>query len=52
MVYRYVSAGTIEEKVVALQRRKRDLFDRVVDDGGAMSGAITADDIRALLDAD
>ena len=49
MVYRLVSSGTIEEKVVALQERKRDLFQRVVDDGGSMSGAITADDVRDLL---
>ncbi len=49
-VYRLVSAGTIEEKVVALQERKRDLFQRVVDDGGALSGAITADDVKDLLD--
>ncbi len=52
MVYRLISASTIEEKVVALQQRKRDLFERVVDEGGSMSGAITADDIRALLDPD
>ncbi|KNX39565.1 hypothetical protein VV01_17530 [Luteipulveratus halotolerans] len=50
MVYRMVSSGTIEEKVVALQDKKRELFDRVVDEGGALSGRITADDIRALLD--
>lgn len=49
-VYRLVSAGTIEEKVVALQERKRDLFQRVVDEGGALSGAITADDVKDLLD--
>ncbi|EWT02359.1 helicase SNF2 [Intrasporangium oryzae NRRL B-24470] len=48
-VYRLVSAGTIEEKVVALQERKRDLFQRVVDEGGALSGAITSDDVRDLL---
>jgi superfamily II DNA or RNA helicase len=48
-VYRLVSAGTIEEKVVALQERKRDLFQRVVDEGGALSGAITAEDVRDLL---
>ncbi|HEX6055005.1 MAG TPA: DEAD/DEAH box helicase, partial [Intrasporangium sp.] len=48
-VYRLVSAGTIEEKVVALQERKRDLFQRVVDEGGALSGAITADDVKDLL---
>ena len=48
-VYRLVSAGTIEEKVVALQERKRDLFQRVVDEGGSLSGAITSDDVRELL---
>lgn len=52
MVYRLVSTGTIEEKVLALQERKRDLFQRVVDDGGALSGAITNEDIRALLDVE
>ncbi len=48
-VYRLVSADTIEEKVVALQERKRDLFQRVVDEGGALSGAISAGDVRDLL---
>ncbi|MGL5851234.1 MAG: SNF2-related protein, partial [Phycicoccus sp.] len=50
-VYRLVSRHTIEEKVVALQERKRDLFAQVVDDGGALSGALTADDLRELLHA-
>lgn len=50
MVYRLVSEGTVEDKVVALQQRKRDLFDRVLGSGGALSSAITADDIRGLLD--
>ncbi|MGR6965335.1 DEAD/DEAH box helicase [Geodermatophilus sp. URMC 61] len=50
MVYRLVAAGTIEEKVVALQERKRDLVARVMDDdGGALSGALTAEDIRGLF---
>ena len=49
-VYRLVSEDTIEDKVVALQQRKRELFAQVVDDGDAMSGAVTADDIRGLLD--
>ncbi|MGB3184971.1 MAG: DEAD/DEAH box helicase [Ornithinimicrobium sp.] len=51
MVYRMVSSNTIEDKVVALQERKRDLFARVVDDGEFSSGAITAEDIRGLLGA-
>lgn len=48
-VYRFVSEDTIEDKVVALQQRKRDLFAQVVDEGEALAGAVTADDIRGLL---
>ena len=45
-----VSEDTIEEKVVALQERKRDLFTSVIDSGSFSSGAITAADIRGLFD--
>ncbi|MGB3302721.1 SNF2-related protein [Gordonia sp. (in: high G+C Gram-positive bacteria)] len=48
-VYRMVSTGTIEEKVIDLQTRKRELFNALIDDGAAFSGAITADDVRGLL---
>ncbi|HEU5417827.1 MAG TPA: DEAD/DEAH box helicase [Streptosporangiaceae bacterium] len=50
MVYRLISAGTIEEKVLALQQRKAELFASVMDSGNAFGAALTADDIRALLD--
>jgi SNF2 family DNA or RNA helicase len=50
MVYRLISAGTIEEKVLALQRRKAELFTSVMDTGNAFGATLTADDIRALLD--
>jgi len=50
MVYRYVSTGTIEEKVMELKARKADLFSSVLDGEGALTGALTADDIRGLLD--
>ena len=50
MVYRLVAADTIEQKVLALQQRKRDLFARVMEDEeGALSGALTAEDIRSLF---
>ncbi|MEJ5912846.1 DEAD/DEAH box helicase [Pseudokineococcus sp. 1T1Z-3] len=49
MVYRLVSAGTIEEKVMALKERKADLFARVVEDGGALSGPMTAEDLGSLF---
>lgn len=48
-VYRLIAAGTIEEKVLALQRRKAALFDAVIDDGDAFAAALDADDIRGLL---
>ncbi|MBE6480863.1 MAG: helicase [Actinomyces ruminicola] len=59
MVYRLVSAGTIEEKVMALKEKKAELFDRVVEgsrdetagDGAAPAGRarLTAQEIRELL---
>ncbi|MFP5345574.1 MAG: SNF2-related protein [Actinomycetes bacterium] len=49
MVYRLVSAGTIEEKVMELKARKQDLFTRVLDDDGLLSTSLTADDIKGLL---
>jgi len=52
MVYRLVSANTIEQKVVALQERKRQLFGQVIDGGALSGGQITADEIRGLLAAD
>jgi superfamily II DNA or RNA helicase len=52
MVYRLVSTGTIEEKVMALKEQKAKLFTSVMDDDEAVfSGSLTADDIRGLLDA-
>ena len=50
MVYRLVSRDTIEEKVMALKARKAQLFTDVLDGDGAFGGALTDDDIRALLD--
>jgi len=50
MVYRLVARDTIEEKVVALARRKAALFKGVVDDGDLFASSMTADDIRALVE--
>ncbi|WP_027501521.1 DEAD/DEAH box helicase [Rhodococcus sp. UNC363MFTsu5.1] len=49
MVYRLIAKDTIEEKVMALQARKSELFASVVDEGGAFSAALSAEDIRELL---
>jgi len=49
MVYRLIAAGTIEEKVMALQARKAALFSQVVDDGNMFGGSLDADDLRDLF---
>ncbi len=49
MVYRMIARDTIEEKVVALARRKAELFRGVMDEGDLFAGSITAQDIRGLL---
>ena len=50
MVYRLVATNTLEEKVMALKAKKAALFANVMDGGGFESGAMTAADIRGLLD--
>jgi superfamily II DNA or RNA helicase len=49
MVYRMIAEDTIEEKVLALQRRKAELFDALTDGGEAFRSAVTAEDLRELL---
>lgn len=51
-VLRLIALGTIEEKVLELQRRKRALFDAVIDDDAVFAQALTASDVRALLGPD
>lgn len=50
LVYRMVARDTIEERVVELQQRKAKLFASVLDSGEHFSAALTADDLRGLLD--
>jgi len=49
-VYRLIARDTIEEKVVALARRKAGLFRSVMDDGDLFASSLTADDIRGLFE--
>ncbi|MCS3842533.1 DEAD/DEAH box helicase [Microbacterium sp. AK031] len=51
MVYRMISSGTIEEKVLALQERKARLFTAVMDDEEMFAQSLTADDIRGLFES-
>lgn len=49
-VVRMIALGTIEEKVLALQQRKRALFDAVVDEESLFAQALTAEDLHTLLE--
>ncbi len=49
MVYRLIAAGTIEEKVMALKKRKAELFTSVLDSGDVFGAGLDADDIRGLF---
>ncbi|MDA8366649.1 MAG: SNF2-related protein [Actinomycetota bacterium] len=50
MVYRLVAKDTIEEKVMALKDRKAALVAQVMGEGAFEAGALTAADIRQLLE--
>ena len=44
-----VTHGTIEEQVVHLGERKKNLFDRLITPGEALPDALTQEDILALF---
>jgi superfamily II DNA or RNA helicase len=50
-VHRLIAAGTVEERIRALQARKADLARGILDDDAAVTKALSADDVRALFEA-
>ncbi|MFO0749923.1 MAG: SNF2-related protein [Myxococcota bacterium] len=49
-VYRLVAENTVEEKVVELQEKKKELFDSVVSADGVAAPMLSMDDLRAIFD--
>jgi len=49
-VYKLVTKGTVEEKVVALQEKKKQLFEALVEEQEASALALTWEDVRGLLE--
>jgi SNF2 family DNA or RNA helicase len=47
--YRLVARGTVEEKVLELQRTKRALADAILRADGGLLGDLTRDDLELLL---
>lgn len=48
-VFRLIAKGTVEEKIMALQDAKRELFDTVIEGGQGVLKAMTSADIKALF---
>ena len=49
-VIRLITRGSIEEQVVRLGERKRELFEQMITAGETMPTQLTEEDIRALFD--
>lgn len=47
--YRMVCANTVEQKIVELQKSKRDLADAIISQEKSMISSLTADDLQLLL---
>lgn len=48
-VYKLVTKGSVEEKVMELQVRKKQLFDALIQESEADLGALTWEDVQGLL---
>ncbi|EQD71869.1 Snf2 family protein, partial [mine drainage metagenome] len=49
-VYKLITEGTVEEKIISMQGRKRDLAQGVLEDGGEVSAPMTAEDLTMLFE--
>jgi superfamily II DNA or RNA helicase len=49
-VYRLLAAGTVEERIRVLQKRKADLARGVLDEDAALAKALTAEDLQVLFE--
>ncbi|MGM0437974.1 MAG: SNF2-related protein [Bacillota bacterium] len=49
IVYKLITRGTVEEKMLKLQKKKKNIFDRVIEDNPNPIDSITWDDIQELL---
>lgn len=48
-VIRFITEGTIEEKIYELQQKKRELIDQVIQPGETMLSSLSEEDVRELL---
>jgi len=49
-VYRLIARESIEEKILALQKKKQELFNALIDGGDNLSGKLTIEDIKYIFE--
>jgi len=49
-VYKLITKGSVEEKIMVLQKKKRDLFENVIEQGDAVLKKLEIDEIRQLFE--
>ena len=47
--YKLITRGTVEEKILKLQEKKRSVFDMAMDDDKPMMNGLSTDDLEELL---
>lgn len=47
--YKLITRGAVEERILALQRRKRAVIEAALDDGEPMMNGLTTDDLREVI---
>lgn len=50
LVYKLVTMGTVEEKLIRLQERKQALFDAIIQNNGDPMGSLTWEEIKELFE--
>ena len=48
-IYKLISSGTVEEKILLLQQKKRGLMEATLDDDAPVMDGLSDDDLRSLL---
>ena len=51
MAYRMICRGTVEEKIVALQKKKRQLADAIITADESLIRSLSVDDLKMLLES-
>ncbi len=50
LVYKIITKGTVEEKILQLQKRKRDVFSNVIEGSQSLISKMSLEDIRELFE--